>query len=379
MDAFRKFVAERRSRFSSTAIRHDGDDDDIFCYHQQDDSATGRGGIALSRPTNNDSRKKALSLSATVATAAANPKTSSFGLQRGPPAPVYTSSEFENDERFIMVANSILCSFEKENMPKREAIETMLSTTDKQLSFLESIDSRYSATSNYTGLDYTAGTTTDDITVVLSRTRSIFYSTLLSMWQEANDDSNNTTSNSHNNNNHESSPCDQLDSNEEEQLRTGPPSSVSHYNNISSPIECTPRATSLCRATEDCSHQKSALQENQSRKRTKWFFDDPSERVRKSISEMAVMSSVATVGGRKNHQFSTRRLNVGPSRFHFDFTLPLPSSGAKRVESLQLDNDDDPGHHYKPAISSSLGRATTMYRPPTSPISGEFSMDRSIK
>jgi hypothetical protein len=368
MDSFKKFVAEGRNRFSSTTIWHDGDDndEDIFCYHQQnDDSATGRGSCQLNRHTNDDCQKITLSPSG------------SFGVQRVPPASVITSSEFDSDERFLKVANSILRSFEEENLSKRDAIQATLCTTDKQRSFLESMDRRYTATSYNDGFDNPTGTITNDVTEILSRIRSNFYSTLYTMWKEANDKNNNTI-NSYRNENQGSSSSDIHDRNEEELLRTGPPSSVTHYKNISSPIECTPRATAMCRSTQDSYHQERTLHEPQSRKRTKCFFDDSSERVRKSLSELAKMSSVGC-DVNKNQMFPALDLNIRPSRFHFDFTLPLPSTGAKRVESLQLDYDDTGDHHFEFASSSSLGRTTTMYRPPTSPISGEFSIGRSIK
>jgi hypothetical protein len=349
MDAVRKFVAERRDHFRSTAMWHEGDDDDaddIFCYHQQNEDGQGRWSTKDSWG---------------VTEAGATP---SFGFQRRPPAALITSSEFDSDQRFVTIARTLFQRLEAENMSEREAIEATLRTADRQRSFLESIDTRYAGTSFEVDQPLKQHAPSDEIAETLLRTRSVFYSTLQAMWREA---AEGNASSSYLNGSSlvaALAECDVAPQGDcyESELRTAPPKTPKHYS-ISSPIESTTRATSLFHPSDGNPLHQPLNQ--QARKRRKWFFEDPSERVRKSIGDAMATASSSSSGG---NAFPS--LKGGASRFHFDFKLPVPSSSsssATPVQTLRLDGGC--------ASSSSVVGRPSMYRPPTSPMC-RVSMDR---
>lgn len=331
MDALKKFVAERRSHFSSTPIWQKGDDtDDMFCYHQERDDD----GCDWWAPN-------------ASAGTGSKPAVPYYGFQRRPPQEV-PSSEFDNDQRFRATAKALLHRFDVENASARDAIRSTLCTADEQRLFLDTIDARYSVACHDTGDPMKHRAPSDELTEVVLRTRSIFYSTLQCMRKEAAEGYTNSCQNDSRLVPAGADPIRQ--GLYQEELRAAPPIRPKQFG-LSSPIECTPRATSLLSVYDNHPH----LLHQESRKRCKWFFEDPTERVRKSIGVMVSSSSSSSSG----NPFASLK---GPSRFHFDFKLPLPpsSSAGTPVRTLQLDDD-----------RAVMGRSS-MYRPPTSPISRVF-------
>ena len=319
MDALKQFVAEQRSHFSSTPIWRKGDDtDDMFCYHQQRDD-DGSDWLAPNASTG----------------AGSKPDVPYYGFQRRPPQEI-PSSEFDNDQRFRATAKVMLHRFEVENVSARDAIRSILCTADEQRSFLESIDNRCSGQLD-AGESMKQRSPTDELTDELLRTRSIFYSTLQCMRKEAAEGFTNRCQ-------HDSPtiPGDHVRQGwYQEELRAAPPTTPKYFG-TSSPIERTPRATSLLSANDNYPH----LLHDESSSRRKWFFEDPTELVRKSISVLASSSSSSSG-------------NPFASRFNFDFKLPRPSSSSTGTPVRTLQLDDDRGV---------IGQSS-MYRPPTSPMS----------
>lgn len=249
---------------------------------------------------------------------------------RRPPT-VVTSTRFDDDEVFGVVARSMLFRLERDNMTEREAIQTTLASKEDRRAFLEALDLKYACVMGKSFDDRMGEveSETSDFQDVVLRTRSAFASTLQWMWRE--------------------STKDVLHSAIEPELTVdhlndyynGPPPKTPK-NLVMSPVQCAyDRCSELAAKGSELASSISSAIQHPSKRRRRWFFAEANDESINTNPLTAINSS------------------IGRGRFHFDFKLPSSSSGkARSVQSLSLDGAFGP----MPSVRS------REYAPPTSPI-----------
>mmetsp|Transcript_5997 Transcript_5997/g.6704 ORF Transcript_5997/g.6704 Transcript_5997/m.6704 type:complete len:341 (-) Transcript_5997:77-1099(-) len=164
MNVFKKLVVVNRRHRSSSVVSDDHTIEDSFCYYQHDDN-NDTGNIV------NDDSSSSLSFSLPL-----------YGRRSSPPPPVVvTSTKFDSDEVFAISARAMVYRYEHENMTEQEAIDATLCKTDDKRAFIEAMDLKFTALVND---NYTSSEDDDTVSEIIIQTRSIFDSTLKSMWRE---------------------------------------------------------------------------------------------------------------------------------------------------------------------------------------------------
>ena len=174
MNVFKKLVVANRRNRSSSVVSDDGnntDDDNNFCYYEHD------GGDETGNTVGeNDVSSSSLSLS------------SLYGRRSLPPRTVVTCSKFDSDEAFAIVARAMVYRYEHDNFTEREAIEATLGKTDDKRAFIEAMDLKFTALVSDDYISSQQDGSDAAISEIIIETRSIFDSTLKSMWREMDSD-----------------------------------------------------------------------------------------------------------------------------------------------------------------------------------------------
>jgi hypothetical protein len=97
------------------------------------------------------------------------------------PPSLVTSTAFDNDETFAIVAKAMLFRYENEGLSERAAVNATLLTAEEKRAFLEALDLR-NTTMHFHDLEDMEDSPVNEIVL---RTRAIFGQTLKSMWRES--------------------------------------------------------------------------------------------------------------------------------------------------------------------------------------------------
>jgi hypothetical protein len=333
MDVLKKLVVVGRTNNSDDSVSSgsSGDGDEMFCYHRHEES---KNVIAVESP-------------------ALEPYISS----RRPPA-VITSTEFDSDEAFAIVARAMLFRYDNENMSERETIDATLTNAEDKRAFLEAMDLKYAKMG-----DVSDETEASGLFEVLLRARSIFVPTLKNMWNEieSTEYQKNDTPNIFSRIIEEP---DAIMGIEEEYYRRPP---KTPKNLRLSPIQCAFTASYFnCEEQREDASLRSFYSgdflSTPSKRRRQWFFSE-----RNSDSKTSTSSSIVNPFA-PNKSYPEFRFELGSktsavksfafNKSHPNFRLDF---GATRsivapVQSLPLDG-----------FETNLG-GKPMYMPPTSPI-----------
>ena len=167
MNVFKNLGVVNRRNCSSSVVSDDqsmddnnDNNDNNFCYHQYDENT-------------NTCNEHSFSSS---------PLSSLYSRRYLPPPPsVITSTKFDNDQTFAIVARDMLYRYEHKNMTEREAIEATLSQLDDQCAFIQAMDLKHNTVLHD---EYISSKDNDALSDIIIQTRSIFHRTLKLMWEE---------------------------------------------------------------------------------------------------------------------------------------------------------------------------------------------------
>mmetsp|Transcript_23695 Transcript_23695/g.50403 ORF Transcript_23695/g.50403 Transcript_23695/m.50403 type:complete len:320 (+) Transcript_23695:17-976(+) len=186
MNVLKNLAVVRRRNRSSSVVSDDGLDDEAFCYHQQhnqvsdgdtvDDTVDGGTVGADGAREDSDNSGSLMSLYGR------RRNTSSPAASHPPVMNVVTSTKFDSDEAFSMVAGAMIHRYEHENKSEREAIHAVLASAEDTRAFIEALDLRFISLS----ADETDGDDAidDAFSEIIIRARSLFYVTLQALWRE---------------------------------------------------------------------------------------------------------------------------------------------------------------------------------------------------
>ncbi len=167
MDVFNKLTVVRRRNSRSGSIVSDDDAD--FCYHDSE---------AVLIENSNDSSDGSPSSLYGRRCSAECPADSC-----PPKMAVVTSSKFDSDEIFSVVARAMINRYQNENMSEREAILCTIGNPDDLRALIEAQDLRYIAFASQ-NTDGTEDSGDDTLSEIVIKIRSIFYTTLKALWRE---------------------------------------------------------------------------------------------------------------------------------------------------------------------------------------------------
>jgi hypothetical protein len=97
------------------------------------------------------------------------------------PPPLLISTTFDNDDKFLAVANAMIYRYDYDGMSEREAIDATLVTLNEKRTFLESLDLRNAGLY----LDEPDEEGEFSLTALVQRTTSTFACELRSLWRES--------------------------------------------------------------------------------------------------------------------------------------------------------------------------------------------------
>ena len=340
MNVFKKLVVANRRNRSTSVVSDDGnntDEDNNFCYHQHDD------GDGTGRIVGENSGSSSLSLS------------SLYGRRSLPPPTVVTCSKFDSDEAFAIVARAMVYRYEHDDLTEREAIEATLGMMDDKRAFIEAMDLKFTT---LVSDDYISSQQdgSDAISEIIIQTRSIFDSTLKSMWREMDSDESTSVN--------DETLVEQRDDDDTVGFERYAKQPKTPKNLRMSPIQSSYNYKSQ---GEDMPQSTTCSGGNQPFKRQRrWFFAETEKH--SSVTPPSIGSEETECGKLFSNPFSVKK---SLPKFHFDFgginsnsckgNFFLMGGGGRGshqpVQSLQLD-----GYSYMG------GERASSYLPPTSPI-----------
>ena len=169
MDLFKKLAVVRRNNRSGSIVSDDEVDNAVFCHQDSED---------VIAEVSNDSIDDSSS--------------SLYGRRRSTGSPVdtcppemavVTSSKFDSEEVFSVVARAMLNRYQHDGMSEREVILGTLDNIDDMRAFIEALDLKYIVlTSQNTNGTEDSGDET--LSEIVFKTRSIFDATLKTIWRE---------------------------------------------------------------------------------------------------------------------------------------------------------------------------------------------------
>lgn len=96
---------------------------------------------------------------------------------------IVTTTQFDNDKVFLSVASAMLALYEYEKMNERDTIRATLTKAEDVRAFLEVLDRKYFESCSNDDLEGESSTL--EIGEIVHQVRSIFLTTLRSMWRES--------------------------------------------------------------------------------------------------------------------------------------------------------------------------------------------------
>mmetsp|Transcript_42058 Transcript_42058/g.101132 ORF Transcript_42058/g.101132 Transcript_42058/m.101132 type:complete len:349 (+) Transcript_42058:250-1296(+) len=223
-------------------------------------------------------------------------------------APLVTTTRFDDDETFVGVAQDMIIKFEHHSMTEREAIQSTLRTVEERRAFLEALDFK-NANLNLQDDDATG---VEDVVIT---TRSIFGSTLQTMWKESMVEkaaaaATPTTVASETSFFAEAGMVEDGENVDMYYSIHHPPKTPK--NIAMSPVECTfgssKVSTGIILSPVDYNNDSQNHHQKQSKKRRRWFFAETS-------------TGVDPEGATRTDRVTSTRPNRSKKRYSFDFKL----------------------------------------------------------
>lgn len=185
MDVFKKLAVVRRGNGRSDSIvSDDGCEDNDFCYHQHD----GDTNTEISDSTMDGTDCAPYDSSNGGSSSLYGRRRNSGSLSnnsRTPMMAVVTSTRFDSDDIFSMVARAMIHRYQHQNMSEREAIDGTLGKVDDLRAFIETLDHKFDVLNAEItdGMDHTSDVD-DTLSEIIIKTRSLFNDTLKKMSRE---------------------------------------------------------------------------------------------------------------------------------------------------------------------------------------------------